>query len=164
MGCRSIFATRALGGGSFQKEDLYQKGVWARFFLWELHWCFKAKRPFACRVSVIFVEDVIVESQQFWTTYLLAVTYQVLLDFFPIDIYLPWHLFLVRSLFLGHLSFDTLSYVTFFACHLSGGENPDIILFYSCMSSALLPQPQFELPRMIGKLILLPQNFRTRSS
>ena len=25
------------GGGSFQKEDLYQKGVWARFFLLELH-------------------------------------------------------------------------------------------------------------------------------
>ena len=46
--------------------------------------------------------------------------------------------------------------------HMSGAENPYVILsdLSSARSSALLPPPQFQLPRMVGKLILLPRSFR----
>ena len=69
---------------------------------------------------------------------------------------------------LGHPIFEVLQKLDPYHSapfqQVSGGENPYIILFESYLSSArssaLLPRPQFQPPRVSGKLTLLLQSFR----
>ena len=100
MGCRSIFATRAQPTGGGSVGQVFPVGAL----------CVPCFSDFCGRL-----EDVIVESQHFWTTYLQWPTKCCL-------IFSYWHLSPVTSLSREISLLGAPFYVTFFACHPSGGD------------------------------------------